>query len=127
MTHPSPEEARRARIDRAFAEIHQCLEAHPGLAERTRDYLARCHQREESRMSQTARSIRISDDTWNLAQRMALHLAEQPELALHGKVTRSKVLRVALHKGLEVLQAAYGEPPPLPAKSKAKAKRKRPK
>ncbi|NIR01872.1 MAG: hypothetical protein GTN78_17040, partial [Gemmatimonadales bacterium] len=47
-------------------------------------------------MTDPTRTVRIPDHLWERADRMAEHLADDPELSLHGKVTRSVVLRLAL-------------------------------
>ncbi len=61
-------------------------------------------------MSDPTRTVRIPDRLWEQAQAMAKHLKDDPVLTLHGKVSRSTVLRMALALGLQALESEYGEP-----------------
>lgn len=60
-------------------------------------------------------SLRIPVDALSRADRLAERLAADPRVAaLAGKPSRAAVLRLAIVRGLEVLEAEHPEPPPTP-------------
>ncbi|MFC1482190.1 hypothetical protein ACFL51_00130 [Myxococcota bacterium] len=61
-------------------------------------------------MTDDVRTVRLPDSLWERIDAMAQHLEDDPELSLHGAVTRSTVMRLALSHGLKVLERKYGRP-----------------
>lgn len=61
-------------------------------------------------MADDVRTVRLPEHLWNQIDTMANQLKDDPELTLHGAVTRSTVIRLALAHGLKVLRRKHGEP-----------------
>jgi len=62
-------------------------------------------------MSSKGRSVRLPDALWERIEEMVERLQDDPEAVLHGKVNRSKVIRLALNHGLAVLERRHpGKP-----------------
>lgn len=61
-------------------------------------------------MTDTVRTVRLPDHLWKQIDEMAAQLKDEPELTLHGTVTRSTIIRLALAHGLKVLRRKYGKP-----------------
>lgn len=55
-------------------------------------------------MSEKLTSIRLPDELIARADALVEKLAGNPELALHGKVTRAVILRLAMLRGIEGLE-----------------------
>lgn len=77
-------------------------------------------------MPDTVRSFRLPDHLWRQIDALVEALQDDPELTLHGAVTRSTVIRLALARGLAALAAEHEAeaesenpaPPARPAKPK---------
>jgi hypothetical protein len=58
-------------------------------------------------MPEKIRSVRISDPIWQQLEDLTKTLQLVPELGVHGTLTMSTVLRLAVVEGLEVLRRKY--------------------
>jgi hypothetical protein len=58
-------------------------------------------------MAEKVRSVRISDPVWKLLEDLTCDLRLVPELGADGQLTTSKVLRLALLEGIQVLKQKY--------------------
>jgi hypothetical protein len=59
-------------------------------------------------MAEQVRSVRLNSGLWTALEEVATRLNRVPELTLHGQVTVSTVIRLALFEGLLVLGKKYG-------------------
>jgi hypothetical protein len=99
---------RERRIRAAFATLKQALEGNPALARRTRAVLAGrlpAPDLEGPTMSNDEQvAIRLSTALLSRSEKLAQRLATDPSHSAY-RVSRSAVLRMALVRGLEVLEA----------------------
>lgn len=111
-----------ARVRAAEDRLAARLAANPALAERTAAMLTGelpCPDLEnEVRPMQTEAlrnaNVRLSDDALARAVALVPKVAVRSELAAAGRVTRSDVLRLAVLRGLEAIEAEYAGQPALP-------------
>jgi len=107
------DQLRQARINRHLGELRRLLETKPALAVRTHDLLAGtlpCPELEAEEMTERElQSARIPADMMERAEALVPVLKEVPELAAFGRVTKSAVVRLALFKGLQILEQEYGK------------------
>ncbi|GMV98825.1 MAG: hypothetical protein AMXMBFR83_31730 [Phycisphaerae bacterium] len=112
-----------ARVRAAEERLAARLAANPALAERTAAMLTGelpCPDldEEEVRPMQTEAlrnaNVRLSDDALARAVALVPKVAVRSELAAAGRVTRSDVLRLAVLRGLDALEAEYAGHPALP-------------
>lgn len=61
-------------------------------------------------MADDVRTVRLPSALWEQLDAMANHLKDDPELTLHGAVTRSTIFRLALAHGLKVMRRRHGTP-----------------
>ncbi|MCZ7649606.1 MAG: ribbon-helix-helix domain-containing protein [Planctomycetota bacterium] len=112
-----------ARARAAEERLAELLTEKPHLAERTAAMLAGdlpcpdLDDEEEAppmRRSQTPVNVRLPDTMLARLDALAPLVGTAAELAMVDKVTRSDVLRLAVLKGLEQLEAEYAGHPALP-------------
>lgn len=65
-------------------------------------------------MVDTMKSFRLPGALWRQVEAAAEALRDNPELALHGRVTAATVLRLALAEGLPRVLERYGATPAPP-------------
>ena len=97
------------RVRRGLQKIERTLREHPEVAERTGRMLAgelACHDLEDE-MSMDLVPIRLPAGVVARADALIEPMAADPKLAALGTVTKAVVLRVALVRGLEALEAEY--------------------
>ncbi len=98
--------ARLARLDGAAT----ALLARPGVAARTAAALAGIlpsPDLEIPMVKMKSTSLRLSPEQEARADALIPAFAADPNLSAFGEITRSTVLRVALHRGLLALEAEY--------------------
>ncbi len=111
---PPVDLARERRIRAALDELRALLDADPALAERTRAMLAGelpCPDLEEKETmpNDAAINLRVPKDVLSRADALMPALAQDPMLQAAGRgVSRSVVLRLAVLRGLDSLEAEYG-------------------
>ncbi len=104
------------RAERAEQALVAALEAIPPEdRDRTRRYLAgelpegpKPERREMGELDKVT-GMRLPPDMLERAAALADRMAEVPEIAAHGKPTRSLVLRLAVLEGLKVLERRHKE------------------
>ncbi len=106
-------------FERAKAEARELLQQHPSLRSgRTAAFLAGEGQEAEKmarpRGGKEQLTVRLPEGHLARLEALAPALADAPELATAGAVTRSDVLRLAILRGLEQLEAEYAGQPQLP-------------
>ena len=97
------------RIKRIIGEIKEMMDNNPALADRTGKMLQGeipCSELEEpmTPKEDTSTSIRLSRELQARADALMEKIKDRPEVTAFGRVTRSSVLRLALVKGLEILE-----------------------
>lgn len=102
----------------ALATIRRTLREHPEVRKRTAAFLAGdpteadldalCTQ-EENMPSYTPLTVRLPDALVARLDALVPLLADEPELATKGTVTRSDALRLCVLRGLDVLEGSTGE------------------
>lgn len=110
MKHRRPTDlARERRIRRAFATLKDALARNPELARRTRAALAGrlpAPDLEKPTMSNEKQvTIRLPTALLDRAENLARKLAADPAHSTAFRVTRAAALRMALHRGIEALEA----------------------
>lgn len=112
MARSSPVDlGRERRVRGALAEIGERVAKAPRLGERTRAMLAgelSCPGLEERMGNEQQISLRLPADFLERAESLVAAIASVPDFAAIGEVNRSKVLRLAITRGLEALEAQYG-------------------
>ncbi len=68
-------------------------------------------------------TMRISVDYLNRAQALIPLVQQDPAASVYGRISRASILRLAMLKGLELLEEKYG-PLPAPVEPTPTAKRK---
>lgn len=110
---------RERRVRAHLDELRAMLAGNPDLAERTNDMLAGdlpCPDLEEETMAERPlESVRLPADLMARAEALVPLMEKDPELSAFGRVNKSSVIRLALHRGLLNLEAEY-------SKGKRKAK-----
>jgi len=101
--------ARERRIRRHLAKLRGLLDADPGLDERTRAMLAGeipCPDLEEPMAHDAAVNLRLPQALLDRAEALVPALEADVKLQA-SRVTRAVVIRLALARGLEALEAEY--------------------
>ncbi len=100
---------RERRIRAGLATLKQALAGNPELARRTRAALAGrlpAPDLEEPTMSNEEQvTIRLPTALLDRAEKLAKKLATDPTHSTAFRVTRAAALRMALHRGIEALEA----------------------
>lgn len=104
--------ARERRIRGLMTDLRRMFAASPGLAQRTgamlRGELAAPDLEEEQMVNEMQLSVRLPEDLLKRLEKMETKMAKNPELAAF-RVSRQSVLRLALMRGLDVLEAEHAE------------------
>lgn len=119
MSPPPVDLARERRVRDRVAELHALLDGNAALAVRTfaaLDGSLPCPDLEDAPMPPRPDHVcRVPADLWTRADRLCPSLATAPALRAWGRVTPSAVVRLALLRGLEALEAdARANDPDLP-------------
>lgn len=105
-------------FERAKAEARELVARYPALrSERTAAFLSGEEEEAEPMPTSAAMKtipVRLPPALVDRLDAVTPAAAAAPELATAGKVTRSDVLRLAVLKGLEQLEAEYAGHPALP-------------
>lgn len=102
-----------ARIQAAEARIAEVLNKHPEIRQRTAEWLASEPTTAElevlivsdEKPNMQTLGIRIDQATIERADALQGFVASKPELRAMGRVSRASILRLAMLRGLEVLEA----------------------
>lgn len=115
------------RIKAAEAKIAEVLRLHPGIQERTAAFFSEEPNQEqiegfilsdENENKIHTLGIRLDQATLDRADSLQDFVASRPELRAMGRVSRAAVLRLAILKGLDVIESDK-----IKAEAKAEAKR----
>lgn len=116
-----------ARIQAAEARIAEVLNLHPEIRQRTAAWLASEPTTEEMEVlivgdeekpNMQTLGIRIDQTTIDRADALQSFVATKPELRAMGRVSRASILRLAMLRGLEVLEADKAKAEKAEAKGK---------
>jgi hypothetical protein len=111
---PKPIDFRR--VQAAEARMAEQLRCRPDLAERTAAFLAgdpppRAMEALMSDKLEHPTVIRLPDSILTRADALKPWLSRTPEIQMMGRLTRNAVLRLAILKGLEILEQQYRRRP----------------
>jgi len=90
--------------------LRALLDGNPELRERTTAMLAGelpCPDLEEPMTERPLESVRLPGDMMARAEALIPAMQKDPELTAFGNVNKSSVVRLALHKGLTLLEEQY--------------------
>lgn len=101
---------RRVRVQ--LNGLRDLLADDPDLAERTQEMLAGelpCSDLEDEMTERPLESVRLPSDLMERAEALVPLMKQDGELAAFGRVSKSAVVRLALHRGLVSLEDQYSK------------------
>lgn len=96
------------RVQAAMARLEAVLVANPSIAGRTAAYLNGNLKGEPMELVKDTKALRVPDEFNERADALIEPLAKDTQRRAFGRVSRAAVLRLAIAKGLEALEAEYG-------------------
>ena len=110
--------ARKRRVRALYKELTDLVDSAPSLRERTEAMLngdLPCAELEvdimsekRSRGMESQISLRLPGALLERLEALVPHLVEDPSMGAWGRPTRSVLIRMAIMKGVEALEAQYG-------------------
>ena len=104
---------RERRVRAHLDDLRDLLDGEPDLAERTHEMLAGelpCPDLEDETMAERPlESVRLPADLMERAEALVPLMKKDGELAAFGRVSKSSVVRLALHRGLVSLEEQYSK------------------
>jgi hypothetical protein len=100
-------------VKESLDKIEKTLRENPDLLERTSDYFAGrlkgepLTEQEKTKDNRKAVNLRVDQEILERAEQLIPKIKADPELSALGRISTSSVIRLAILKGLEILEKKF--------------------